>query len=173
MPKKAIERAVSRMKTLDVTYLRSLLDYDPKTGEFSWRVFRPGTPVGTRAGCQTDRGYVYIGIDASLYLAHRLAWAHYYGTWPTAGIDHRDRDPSNNRIANLRVATYSRNGANLLTSRGGLKGAFRYGKHGRWFARIMVHKVPIYLGSYDTAEEAHDAYCRAAVKHFGEFARFE
>lgn len=43
------------------------------------------------------------------------------------------------------------------------------GKH-RWCAQINVNGTKKFLGYCDTKEEAHDAYKRAAVKAFGEYA---
>jgi hypothetical protein len=52
----------------------------------------------------------------------------------------------------------------------GLKGIKR-SKHGKkWQARIQVDKKTIHLGAFSTPEEAHQAYCDAAFKYFGEFA---
>jgi hypothetical protein len=41
----------------------------------------------------------------------------------------------------------------------------------RWVARIQVNKVPIFLGSFRTQEEASAAYGSAARQYFGQFAR--
>jgi hypothetical protein len=41
----------------------------------------------------------------------------------------------------------------------------------RWQANIQIDGQATYLGVYDTAEEAHAAYCAAALRHFGDFAR--
>lgn len=88
-------------------------------------------------------------------------------------IDHRDGDGLNNTRANLRLCTKAQNNYNTKTSKQspfGLKGVNRYYKGYR--ARIRINKKMVHLGIFQTAEEAHAAYCKAAEKLFGEFARF-
>jgi hypothetical protein len=91
-----------------------------------------------------------------------------------AKIDHKDRDTLNNQKANLRPCTTSQNGANCKrreTNTTGFKGVRRNGS--RYMARIKVNGRELYLGTYDTPEEAHQVYMAAARKYFGEFARAE
>lgn len=110
------------------------------------------------------------------YLAHRLIWWLHYGVWP-AYIDHVNGNRADNRIANLREATGTQNLYNrgaMSNNKCGLKGACFRAKTNLWRAQICVNGVDIHLGSgFHTAEEAHAAYCRAAVKYHGEFARTE
>lgn len=90
-------------------------------------------------------------------------------------IDHIDRDGMNNQRENLRYATHSQNIANCMTKRTyGYKGisfdrstVFR---SKRWQAAIRKDQKAYYLGRYETPIEAAQAYDRAAVKLFGEFA---
>lgn len=88
--------------------------------------------------------------------------------------DHKDNNPLNNERSNLRVATRSQNNANkrrLAKTKRPLKGVQPKGN--RWQARLMFNGKNLYLGSFTTPEQAHAAYCEAAKKIFGEFARFE
>src|ERR1700738_4035243 len=95
---------------LTAEHLRELLNYDPDTGEFRRRASRGGEAAGTLAGCpRRPGGYRIICVDRVIFLAHRLAWLHSYGVWPTKDIDHIDGDKTNNRIANLREATPAQN----------------------------------------------------------------
>lgn len=90
---------------------------------------------------------------------------------PDGIVDHANRDPLDNRKANLRVTNRQGNAANMRTKgRVGLKGVTAHPR-GRWRARIMVNGKQICLGLHDTPEDAHAAYCLAAKAHFGEFAR--
>jgi hypothetical protein len=93
------------MSELTVERLRELLDYYPQIGIFVWRVGRRARKV---AGCKTGgtgRRYVLIRVDRRLYPAGRLAWFYMTGVWPPADTDHKDRNPANNSIFNLRPAT--------------------------------------------------------------------
>lgn len=96
-----------------VAVLREHLDYDPITGIVTWAKGRGvRARVGTRAGCALKNGYRAVGLAGKNMLEHRLVWAMHYGVWPGGALDHFDGDPSNNRIANLRLATAAENNAN-------------------------------------------------------------
>ena len=97
-----------------VEHLRSLFDYNPETGDITWRVYRNWqAKVGDVAGYVTPSGYRLICIrngGVVNYLAHRLAWALHYGEDPNpCELDHIDRNKLNNRIENLRKVTRSEN----------------------------------------------------------------
>ena len=158
---------------LTVDRLWECLDYSPETGVFTWKLMLSWrAPIGTVAGSPRPDRRIYIGIDGKRYLAHRLAWFYVHGEWPTEQIDHRDLNPANNAIANLRLATCSQNHGNLRrpsTNTSGFKGIYR---HLRWWrAVIVVRGVRHHLGSFQTPEEAHAAYVVAATAFHGEFAR--
>ena len=95
---------------LTAEMLRSLLSYDPETGEFRWRISRGRVSVGDIAGSHPNRvGYLRIMLGDVEYRAHRLAWLYIYGKWPELVIDHIDRNKTNNRIANLRDVSHAEN----------------------------------------------------------------
>lgn len=145
-----------------------LLAYDPETGFLAWRGDHRGIPAGTRAGSGTQKGYRRICIDSVCYQEHRLIFFMVHKRWP-AITDHKNNDRADNRIANLREATLSQNGHNRRQTRPHLKGTTF--TNGKWRATLVVNGVAHYLGTYDTQQEAHDAYCEGAKRMCGEFAR--
>lgn len=164
------------MGVLTQERLNSVLRYDPDTGEFFWRQSGIGRRAHLRAGyVNLALGYLLIWFDGKKYYAHRLAWLLMTGAWPQHGIDHKDGNKTNNRFCNLRQATQTLNQANQKrhkNNRSGYKGVVKNGKSMTWSARISAHGKHHYLGSFSSPQEAHESYCTAAKKHFGEFANF-
>lgn len=146
--------------------LQEVLDYDPSTGRFTWLV-RPARNVraGDIAGCLISTGYIRIGIDGEDHLAHRLAFLYVHGRWPSETIDHINGTRSDNRLSNLREASTSENMQNLRTAPLGSKcpllGVSPNRKGTAFRAQIRVEGKKMYLGTFPTAELAHEAYVRA------------
>ncbi|MBO1034239.1 HNH endonuclease [Delftia sp. SD018] len=143
--------------------LRSLLKYDPDTGQFE-RLVRMGRyQAGTQVGAKMRSGYIAIRINFKLYYAHRLAWLYVHGAWPPDQVDHINGARDDNRIANLRLADRFRNTQNLRSAKAGNKsGLLGVSPHqNRWRAFLHVHGKTHHLGLYNTPEEAHAAYVEA------------
>lgn len=157
--------------------LRRLLDYDQETGVFTWKVQRTGSvKIGSPAGRRNKRGYILIGLYRRKHMGHRLAWLHVHGEWPPNEIDHINNNPSDNRLANLRLATSSQNKVNTRlqsNNTSGVKGVYWNTSHRRGQARISVNGTRLNLGSFDNIEDAAKAYQRAAIENFGPFVRSE
>jgi hypothetical protein len=159
-------------ESLTAEYVRRILDYDPDTGVFIWRSPTRYHPrlVGQQAGCDTT-GYTLIRIDGRKYKAHRLAWLYVFWKWPAPILDHRDGNPFNNAIANLREATQAQNIANAARKAGKcLPKGVRHTR-GRFTARISFQGQMHSVGTFGTADEAAQAYAAAARRFYGEFAR--
>jgi hypothetical protein len=167
-------RSAPHARSLSAGRLREMLAYDPETGHFTWRVCRPGgICVGSRAGTDSGVGYILISVDCVRYKAHRLAWLHVYGEWPTKEIDHINLIRDDNRIVNLRQANPSEqtiNSRRRSDNTSGFRGVKRH-SDGRWEAAITYERKHIYLGLHDTAEQASAAYEAKAKELFGPFYR--
>lgn len=163
------------MAELTLARLRELLEYDPEIGIFRWKSRRsPRAPAGQLAGTINNHGRRMIMVDQRLYQAHRLAWYYIHEKWPSTEIDHINCDPSDNRLRNLREASSAQNKWNRGAQRNntaGFKGVSLHKRTGRFMAQIVHRKQYQFLGMYKTAEEAHAAYCAAAARLHGDFAR--
>jgi HNH endonuclease len=170
---RALERMSTHPNLLIAERLREVLSYDPETGIFT-RVKQTSNRirVGDIAGSLNNTGYLLIRVDGIKYSAHRLAFLFMLGRWPDAEVDHINLIRSDNRWSNLREATHAENKRNSWVSRrntSGFKGVNKRGN--RWYARIRADGDQIHLGYFATPKEAHAAYCRAAAKYHGKFAR--
>lgn len=93
-------------------YAMERLHYDPTTGAFTWR--RTGKPAGgykASPGRKGD-GYKRIRLGDRKYRTARLAYLICFGEWPPVTVDHRNRVRDDDRLSNLRPATYAENNAN-------------------------------------------------------------
>lgn len=145
---------------LTAARLRELLSYDKTTGLFTRLVSRPNSPVGSIAGTINNNGYVLICIGGVKYRAHRLAWLWVKGVWPEGEIDHWNTKRADNRWRNLRDVPMLHNQQNrrraLKRNRTGLLGVSERGDG--FAANIHFAGRDLYLGLYQTPEEAHAAY---------------
>ena len=150
--------------------LNRLLRFDPVSGKLFWRE-RPFDKSfntkysGKEAGWVCGQGYINVTIEGVHYLAHRIAWAMYYGQWPTNDIDHKNRNKADNRIKNLRDVTNSVNHRNLRVRCDNSSGVTGVTKRGnRWRAQIQVNGKTHYLGSYFSKRKAIEARRAAETK---------
>ena len=130
--------------------------------------------AGKRAGCIEPGGYRVIHLDSRTCKEHRLVWLYIHGEPVPIQIDHIDGNRSNNRIDNLRPATPGQNQANKVVSSQsmlGIKGVQAY--KGSFRAHIRLNGKGMHLGTFPTIEEATAAYREAAIRLFGEFARWD
>lgn len=63
-------------------------------------------------GCISRRGYIQVRMGRDKFMAHRILWAMYYGSWPKNGIDHINGIKTDNRIDNMREGTQFDNSKN-------------------------------------------------------------
>ena len=160
------------MKDLTAEQVRELFDYDEENGwlirkkdEYGRAVNRP---CGHKPTHSSGYGYGKVRIGGKDYLAHRIIWLWYYGTWPEGDIDHINRNKIDNRIDNLRVVSKSENGHNQnihRTNTSGYPGVSWHKASKKYQARIMGDNKRINLGFFNAAEEAYRAYQLAKIKY--------
>jgi hypothetical protein len=159
-----------RDSTLSQTLIKELFDYDPMTGILTNRVTRGASAMaGAAAGTDNGEGYLSVNLFGQSRRVHRIAWVYVHGVWPPAGIDHINGNRSDNRIANLRLATQAENNQIFTSLRKGKTSQFqgvywcepRGNRRGRWRALIAVNGKKVNLGSFQFESEAADAYARA------------
>jgi hypothetical protein len=160
----------------DITaeFLRSILTYDPETGEWHWIDTKFKKHVD-KPVCGGAKKQPQIRINGRNYLASRLAFLYMTGNWPAELIDHIDLNPTNNRWSNLREATKAKNAYNTRLpahNTSGHKGVSWIPAKKLWCAYIKVNNKRKYLGKYKVKEDAVRAYRDAALTYHGEFARF-
>lgn len=167
--------------------LRQVLRYEPETGKLYW-LPRPASlfnapPARLAHICESwnaqyaggevapvpDKwGYISTTVFQVKCKAHRLAWALHYGEWPSTQIDHINGVRSDNRIANLRVATPSQNNQNMkkrIDNKSGAVGVCWHPRTKRWRATIVVNKKQISLGYFRDKDAAIVARQAASVEH--------
>lgn len=162
---------MTKAKDIPIDYLKECLEYKPETGEFFWKE-RPlnhfknsavcmrvnNRYAGKRAGQieTTVSGYKYWAVKVSriAYKQHRLAWAFVNGSFEGL-IDHINRDSTDNRICNLRVADYSSNMFNTKLTPNNKCFGIRF-KDSSWEVWFPVDGKPKYFGRFATEELAYE-----------------
>ena len=142
---------------------RARLKYDASSGYMTWTTHKRRTMLGTQAKSLDAAGYVQVCIKGKQFKGHRLAWLIYHGEWPAGDIDHINGIRTDNRIENLRVVTNAINCQNkrkaLPSSKTGILGVVKVGE--RFHSSIYTNRKKTFLGSFDSAEQAHAAYIAA------------
>lgn len=151
-----------------------LLEYSIPHRGLIWRVTRAKAKKGELAGRPDKDGYLIIGIDGKRYKAHRVVYLMHFGAFPDENIDHIDCDKKNNLIENLRIADASQNRCNVrlqVVNSTGFKGVHFNKNAGKFRSIIKFKGESRFLGYFDSAEDAHSAYTKAANDLHGEYAR--
>lgn len=138
--------------------LRKWFRVDYETGLVYRNYRQKGQTLGKPIGCRDSNGYVKCQVFGLSCYAHQLVFAHFHGWLPYPVCDHVNQSRHDNSIRNLREATHSQNGLNakqFSTNTSGVKGASITG-----YGNYKVTKAGKYLGTYQSAKEASDAYSR-------------
>ena len=165
---------MSKTNCITQEKLKEILDYNPDTGLFIWKVnSAKNVKSGHIAGNLKDTGYIRIKINKKMYLAHHLAFLYVYGNFPKDIIDHIDSDRANNKISNLRECSHQQNMKNLRlysNNSSGHKNVSWVKSRNRWIVQLKVNGKQKYIGSFDNLELADLVAQEARNKYHGEFA---
>lgn len=168
------DRADTKAEPLSLERLKELLNYDPESGWFTWRISSSVAKPGDRAGGMHGLGYRSIGIDYKKYLEHTLAYFYMTGEWPTHEIDHKNRVKADNRWDNLVHATRSQNGHNKGLSQRSTSGYPGVMVHGsKYRTGMSLNGKDINLGWHKTIAQARIARLLGEKKHFGSFTTWK
>jgi hypothetical protein len=129
---------------------------------FSWSAKPKPSKVYAVTGLKSRSGYTTV-------LMHRMIMRYPLGLQ----VDHIDGDGLNNRKSNLRVATHAQNMWNRgpqHNNTSGFRGVSWHEKSAKWQARIKHENGRMFLGYFDTAEAANEAYIEASKRLHGDFA---
>lgn len=103
---------------------------------------------------------LYNDIGKRTVKVHRLVAETFIFGDKTLPVDHIDGNALNNRIENLRFATFSQNNRN----RKNVKGYYLRKDSGVYVSRVKINKKVIYLGSFKSpylAQKAHHDFLLA------------
>ena len=162
------------MKEISIQELRDYLKYNPEDGSII-RIKKASSnaKVGDTAGSIKDNGYAAIKLNKKRFLAHRVAWAIYYGEWPSKCLDHINGIRNDNRISNLRECTPMENSWNRRKSKNntsGISGIYFNKRMKKWCVGIRSNKKHKYLGSFSDFQDAKKIALNARNSFHGEFA---
>lgn len=147
---------------ITINEFRRCLSYDPITGEMRWKISLGNrAPVGKIINTNCKARYPRVRLHNKLMPAHRVAWALAYGVWPKYEIDHKDRNPKNMRLDNLRDVPHTINMQNTAA-----KGICFDTSRNKYMAYIDVYGKRKYLGRFDSKAAAELARSTAVKKFF-------
>lgn len=156
--------------------LKDLFEYQQE-GTFIRKVSTSNrVKVGDKVGWKTvNKKYVGVCVNGTKQLMHRMIFLYHHGYLPE-NIDHIDGNGTNNRIENLRPASFSENMLNRKgskCSRSGIKGVYWSKSSNKWAVHCSVNKKIKYFGVYDDIELAELVAIEARNKFHGKFANHE
>ena len=162
---------------LPIERLHEVFLMSPDTGLVTWSASPARcVKIGSIVGVKRPTGHLFVQIDGKTIALHRIVWAMYYGSWPNGMIDHINRNPKDNRICNLRLASKSQNAANIsklyANNKTGRKGVSFHKLTNKYRASISFNGKWHHIGLFETPELAHNAYILASLKYNGEYSPF-
>lgn len=153
-------------------YLRNLFEYS-QDGSLFWKKSKGIVDIsGKEAGKPTKDGRCVVFIDGKQYGKHQILFMLEHGYMPLE-IDHKDRNPLNNRIDNLRDASrqeqlFNRKIAKNNTS--GVKNVYWRAARQKWLVVFQINKKLHRFGHFSDLEMANKKAIQVREQLHGEFA---
>lgn len=163
--------------TLD--YLKTRVRVDVDTGRVFWidATKHHANLVGKEAGSirrssHNDKSYWCVKVDSVGIKRSHLVFLFATGNWPMLQIDHVNGDSLDDRKSNLREATATQNAWNHKhrSKKSTTPMGVRMIASGRFQARIAVEKKQIVIGTFDTPDQAEQAYQQKRKEYFHEYS---
>ena len=148
---------------LNQALLQKFYSYDPNTGLLTCKLPQQQHYIGDVIGSLSNHGYLEAGIGNKSYLVHRLIWLYMTGYFPEK-VDHINHDRLDNRWNNLREVDNTENSKNCSVSRNsrtGVNGVSYMKTKGKYRAYVTVNRKQVYVGLYDSIDEAIAARAKA------------
>ena len=163
-----------KIKKCDLTQeiLHKYLNYDPQTGELTWKLkYTSKVVVGKRAGSiSTTNKHRVLRFMGELYAEHRVIWLYCTGRWPTGHIDHINHNEQDNRIANLRDVTQAENNMNNSKRRDNASGVVgvwlnKLNSKKKFMSELALSGKRVHYASHYTMEDAIAARKSAEIQY--------
>jgi AP2 domain len=153
---------------IPIPFLRECLSYDAETGVLRWRerprshffddrAHRIWNTRWARTEAASRQIAIRINGEQRYIGVHRAAWALTKGEYPPGEIVRSD----DNRFKALKPLTHAQ-----IQQRPHARGAYIDYRTGRFRAEITINRRQLYLGTFDTEAEAHQAYLDAKLAHY-------
>ena len=159
------------MEEITQSYLKEIFDYHS-----DGHLIRKRNNKIVESKLTKHHRYARVLIGKKTYKMHRIIFLMHHGYLPKV-IDHIDGNNVNNKIENLREATYSQNSLNkkhYITSSAPYKGLntrlWKDGINKSYEVYVTVNKKSKFFGRFRDPEEANKVAMQIREKYHGEFA---
>ena len=149
--------------------LKELLEYNPDTGEFKWKITKNNLNAkkNSKAGSFTNN-YNIITIDYRHYRGSHIAFLYMDGYIPENNVMHINGKSYDDRWCNLKHTSSScksKNSKLYKNSTSGVKGVNYNRTVDKWLVRISDKRKNIYIGNFKNFDDAVRARWEAEKKH--------
>ena len=150
---------------LSVSEIKDIWRY--KDGKLFWKINpKNGVREGEEAGSKNSNGYWQVRYKQVGYSRHRIIYYMHTNNWPDV-IDHINQDKTDDRFENLREASPILNSHNCDKAWGKTpyRGVYYRKDRGKFQSTIRINGKQNFIGVFNTAEEASEAYQRFKQIH--------